>query len=51
MNHHADKVLYFNESDDPRSSDPITGGFMEEMHTCPKCGASASRGVPMSRGN
>ena len=51
MNHHADKRLYLNDSDESRPTDPITGGFVEEMHTCPKCGAGASRGVPMSRDN
>ena len=43
MNYHADKVRYFNEGDDTLSADSETGGFIEEIHACPRCGASASR--------
>ena len=43
MNYHADKALYFNEGDDTLSADSATDGFIEEIHTCPSCGASASR--------
>jgi ribosomal protein S27AE len=43
MNHHADKVLYFNEGDENRSPDSGSGSFIEEIHGCPSCGASASR--------
>jgi len=43
MNYHADKVRYFNEGDDTLSADSETGGFIEEIHACPSCGASASR--------
>jgi hypothetical protein len=43
MNYHADKALYFNEGDETRSTDSATGGFIEEIHACPNCGASASR--------
>jgi len=43
MNHHSDKVLYFNEAAEARPIDSNTGGFLEEMHACPNCGASASR--------
>ena len=43
MNYHADKALYFDESNDTRSADSATGGFIQEIHACPSCGASASR--------
>ena len=39
MNHHADKVVY----SDGAAPDPVLGGFIDEMYTCPTCGASASR--------
>ena len=47
MNHHADKVL-------PSSAaagspvDPVLGGPVEEMHSCPVCGTNASRNAPVS---
>jgi len=42
MNHHGDKVVYATE---PVSAeiDPALGGFIEEFHTCPKCGGGGSR--------
>lgn len=43
MNHHGDKLIYANESDNVPAPDPALGGFIEEFHTCPNCGASASR--------
>jgi ribosomal protein S27AE len=43
MNHHADKVLYFNEGDETRPNDSAMADFIEEIHACPNCGASASR--------
>jgi hypothetical protein len=43
MNHHSDKVLYAVESADLAEADPDLGGFIEEFHACPKCGASSSR--------
>ena len=43
MNHHCDKVLYTIESADVPEADPALGGFIEEFHTCPQCGASSSR--------
>jgi len=43
MNHHADKVLLFNEAEEAGSTHSATGGFVEEIHACPNCGASASR--------
>lgn len=35
MNHHATKVDY---SVDDASDDPVFGGVLEEVHTCPHCG-------------
>ena len=43
MNHHSDKVLYAIESADVPEADPALGGFIEEFHSCPECGASSSR--------
>jgi ribosomal protein S27AE len=43
MNHHADKALYFNEGDETRAADSATGAFVEQIHACPNCGASACR--------
>lgn len=36
MNHHAAKVDYGVE--DPTLVDPVFGGVVEEVHTCPECG-------------
>ena len=36
MNHHAMKIDYGIE--DPRLSDPVFGGVLKEVHTCPECG-------------
>jgi predicted RNA-binding Zn-ribbon protein involved in translation (DUF1610 family) len=38
MNHHAVKVDYAAEVDDPAEVDPIFGGVLKEAHTCPECG-------------
>ncbi len=35
MNHHAVKLEY--DSDDP--ADPVFGGVLKNVHTCPDCGA------------
>ena len=43
MNHHADKVLYFNETNVGGSTLATAGEFIEEFHACPNCGAEASR--------
>jgi NAD(P)H-dependent FMN reductase len=43
MNHHADKVLQSSGVADESSVDPVLGGIAEELHSCPACGASASR--------
>jgi ribosomal protein S27AE len=41
MNHHSDKLIY--QSGDSGRMDPTLGGTVEEFHSCPNCGASASR--------
>lgn len=41
MNHHSDKIMY--DPEQPAPNDPIFGGFVEEFHACPNCGAAASR--------
>ena len=43
MNHHADKVDYAAALTEPEAVDPDFGGVLVEVHTCPKCGHSASR--------
>jgi predicted RNA-binding Zn-ribbon protein involved in translation (DUF1610 family) len=36
MNHHAMKIDY--DIDDSAIVDPVFGGVLKEVHTCPKCG-------------
>ena len=43
MNHHADKLIYPNEALAAGKIDPSLGGLIEENHTCPSCGAIATR--------
>jgi ribosomal protein S27AE len=43
MNHHAEKLLHPTESADEACTDPVLGGIVEELHTCPACGMGASR--------
>ena len=43
MNHHCDKLVYTTDLQDAGQADPSLGGFIEEFHTCPKCGRGASR--------
>jgi ribosomal protein S27AE len=43
MNQHAEKIDYTAALRDPKAIDPVLGGIIEEFHTCPKCGISASR--------
>jgi hypothetical protein len=43
MNHHGDKLVYASDSQQLVSSDPDLGGVVDEFHTCPNCGAAASR--------
>ena len=42
MNHHADKLIY-DEKRSTATNDPSLGGAIEETHSCPGCGAVASR--------
>ena len=41
MNHHAMKIDY--GSDDPAIVDPILGGVLNEVHSCPNCGKTELR--------
>jgi ribosomal protein S27AE len=43
MNHHCDKIVYGVEPQGAAATGAILGGFIEEFHSCPKCGAAASR--------
>ena len=43
MNHYAEKLVHPREPQEASAMDPILGGMVEEIHTCPHCGASASR--------
>jgi ribosomal protein S27AE len=43
MNHHCDKLVYTTDPQDAGQTDPNRGGFIEECHTCPKCGGGGSR--------
>jgi predicted RNA-binding Zn-ribbon protein involved in translation (DUF1610 family) len=43
MNHHGDKLVYASDPQQAGASDPTMGGFIEEFHSCPQCGAGASR--------
>ena len=43
MNHHGDKLVYAADPQEACPIDPHLGGFIEEFHTCPKCGGGASR--------
>jgi hypothetical protein len=41
MNHHAEKLVLTAEPD-PRM-DPDLGGYIRELHSCPRCGHLESR--------
>jgi ribosomal protein S27AE len=43
MNHHSDKIVYAADPKQAAPTDLTLGGFIEEFHTCPKCGGGASR--------
>lgn len=43
MNHHCDKVAYTTDLQQGGHMDLSLGGFIEEFHTCPKCGSGAAR--------
>jgi hypothetical protein len=47
MNHHAEKVLPSGAATGS-PLDPVLGGPVEEMHSCPVCGTNASRSAPVS---
>jgi len=48
MNHHADKLRKETRADDASAFDSAFGGVIEEFHTCPQCGETASRRAPHS---
>ena len=43
MNHHADKVIDPVRPEDMKHVDAALDGIVNEMHSCPACGAMASR--------
>ena len=43
MNHHAEKLVHPTGSADEACMNPVLGGIVEEVHTCPACGTGASR--------
>ena len=43
MNHHADKVDYTAALEESATADPIFGGLLEEIFTCPGCGRTEMR--------
>ena len=43
MNQHAEKLLYPTGPAEAAAVDPVLGGTIEELHTCPSCGTGASR--------
>ena len=45
MNHHAEKIDYTAAFDAEGAVDEETGGILEEIHTCPKCGDTETRRV------
>jgi ribosomal protein S27AE len=40
MNFHAEKLVY---SESASTAIPALHGYIEEMHTCPRCGRTESR--------
>ena len=43
MNHHSNKIVYGAGAAHPGSSTSSAPEIIQESHTCPKCGANASR--------
>lgn len=43
MNHHAEKIDYTAALDAPERLDPVLGGLVKEVHTCPQCGRTELR--------
>jgi endogenous inhibitor of DNA gyrase (YacG/DUF329 family) len=50
LNHHADKLTYPTCPADAAKVDPRLGGVVAEIHTCPECGLTTTRGVTGLRG-
>ena len=50
MNYHAEKLVYPSGPQEASSVDPVLGGMIEELHTCPGCGSGASRRAEPTRG-
>jgi predicted RNA-binding Zn-ribbon protein involved in translation (DUF1610 family) len=43
MNYHAEKLDPMAALANPEAVDPVLGGAVSEIHSCPNCGKSASR--------
>ena len=43
MNYHAEKLVDPTTSQEASAANPALGGIIEEFHSCPTCGSSASR--------
>jgi predicted RNA-binding Zn-ribbon protein involved in translation (DUF1610 family) len=43
MNYHADKLVYPEKETELKFVDAALGGAVAEFHSCPGCGAAASR--------
>jgi ribosomal protein S27AE len=50
MNHHAEKLVLPTNPVEASAVDPVLGGMIEELHTCPGCGSGASRRAEPARG-
>ena len=50
MNQHAEKLVYPSGPHEASSVDPVLGGMIEELYTCPRCGSGASRRAEPTRG-
>jgi len=50
LNYHAEKLDLTAGLSEPQDIDPELGGILEEAHTCPECGKTATRRVKPSRG-
>ena len=50
MNHHAEKLVLPSGPHEAPSVDPVLGGMIEELHTCPGCGSGAARRAEPTRG-
>lgn len=43
MNHHASKLVDPTGSEEAARANPMLGGIVEEIYTCPDCGRAESR--------